>query len=109
MKTIYQNIFLYGLYISYLLYFIVLFGLSGYAPQYLDYLRTFLKLYVSIVLITLYNPFFNKKRKFEQFDKKIVFSCAVFLFLSTSLTKGIDDYIMNESRKFIKSGVQLIS
>lgn len=108
MKKLYQNIFLYGLYLSYILYFIVLFGLSGYAPQYLDYLRTLLKLYISLVLIVLYNPLFYKERKFEQFDRNIVFSCAIFLLLSTSLTQGMDEYIMYKSKDFLQSGVQLI-
>tara|TARA_Y100000389_G_C17308954_1_gene436945 strand:- start:453 stop:782 length:330 start_codon:yes stop_codon:yes gene_type:complete len=108
MKKLYQNIFLYGLYLSYLLYFIVLFGLSGYAPEYLDYLRTFLKLYISIILITLYNPFYYKKKEFDQFDKNIVFSCAVFLLLSTSLTQGIEEYIMNKSKDFLITGVNII-
>lgn len=108
MIKLYQNVFLYGLYFSYILYFIVLFGLIGYAPQYLDYLRTLLKLYVSLILIVLYSPLFYKKRKFEQFDRNIVLSCAIFLLLSTSLTQGIDEYIMYKSRDFLQSGVQLI-
>lgn len=108
MKKLYQNIFLYGLYLSYIMYFIVLFGLSEYAPQYLDYLRTLLKLYISLILIILYNPLVYKEKKFDKFDSNIVFSCAIFLLLSTSLTQGIEEYIMYKSKDLLQSGVELI-
>jgi len=107
MKKIYQSVFLYAMYLSYLLYFIVLFGLFGYAPQYLEFLRTFLKFYIAIILIVLYNPFNKKGRELEKFDKKIIFSCAVFLLLSTSLTQGIEEYIVYETRDLIKSRVKI--
>ena len=50
-KNIYQTIFLYSINTSYILYFIVLFGIGGYAPQYLEYLRVFLKVYIALLLI----------------------------------------------------------
>ena len=67
MKKIYQKIFLYSINASYILYFIVLFGVGGFAPQYLEYLRSFLKFYIALILISLYNPLTYKERKFEEF------------------------------------------
>ena len=40
MNKFIKEIFLYAIYISYILYFVVLFGITGYAPQYLSYVFT---------------------------------------------------------------------
>lgn len=93
MKKAYQKVFLVGINLSFLLYIIVLFGIGGYAPQYLSIMKNILKLYVSILLISIYNPITYKKREFSEFDRKLVFSAGIFLLLSTTLISGIEEYI----------------
>ena len=101
MNKFIKEIFLYALYVSYVLYFIVLIGIGGYAPQYLNYMRDFLKYYIGILLIILYNPFTYKERKFEKFDRKLVFSAGLFILLSTTLLIGVEQYIRSKTQYII--------
>ena len=105
MKKIIKEIFLYTLYISYVLYFIVLLGIGGFAPQYLIYVRTFLKYYVGILLVILYNPITYKERKFEDFDRKLVFSAGLFILLSTTALIGVEQYIRSKTQYIINKKI----
>lgn len=100
MNRLYQNIFLYGLNVSYILYFFAIWGIGSLLPQYLSYLRTFLKIYVALLLIYFYNPITYKEKKFTNFDRKLVFSSGIFLLLSTTLLSGIEEYIKQKSKSF---------
>ena len=102
MNKIYQKLFLYGLNLSYVLYLFVVLGITSVAPQYLSYLRTFLKIYIGLILVYFYNPFTYKEKNFTIFDRKLVFSAGIFLLLSTTLLAGAEEYIKNETRKFIQ-------
>ena len=102
MEKLYQNIFIYGTYISYILYIIVLFGITSYAPAYLDYLKSFLKIYIAIILILLYNPVTYKKKQFTDFDRKIAFSAGIFLLFTSTLISGAEQYLIEKSSAFIK-------
>ena len=48
--------FLYSLRASFILYIIVLLGVGGFAPQYLEYLKSFLRIYIGSLLVIHYNP-----------------------------------------------------
>lgn len=95
----YQTIFLYLLILSYILYVLVFIGIVNNSPSYLETLNFVLKIYVSLVLLIRFNPFIN--RAFTEFDKKIVFSCALFLISTTTINeiainyKRIKGYIKN--------------
>ena len=105
MNKVYQKIFLYGINASYLLYFVALFGIGGFAPQYLELLQSFLKYYIAILLIALYNPITYRERKFGEFDRDLVFTSGVFLLLSTTAVKGIEEYIKHKSQHMLTQGL----
>lgn len=86
-----EKIFIYGLYSSYVLFIIVLLGLSTTAPKYLSSLEKFLKLYVSLFLLWRFNPL--RKKPFRKFDRRVVFSCALFLLTTTLLTDAAMAYL----------------
>jgi len=46
MNKLYENLFLYGLNFSYILYFLVFLGISSLAPEYLSGLRIVIKIYI---------------------------------------------------------------
>jgi hypothetical protein len=71
------------IYITWILYFLIAFGLSASAPQYLNTLHSFIKIYISLFLIYRFNPF--RKVKFTSLDAKIVFSAGLFLLGTTTL------------------------
>jgi hypothetical protein len=93
MNKVYQNIFLYGLNFSYILYFLVMLGISSLAPKYLSYLRVFLKIYIALLLIYFYNPLTYREKKFTNFDRKLVFSAGIFLLLSTTIVDSVELFL----------------
>tara|TARA_Y100000389_G_scaffold204645_1_gene258556 strand:+ start:6336 stop:6653 length:318 start_codon:yes stop_codon:yes gene_type:complete len=100
MKKIYQEIFIIGTNLTYVLYIFALFSISSYAPKYLDMLKTFLKYYISILLIILFNPITGKKQ-FGDFERRIAYSAGIFLLLSSALLGSIESTIQQESKEFI--------
>ena len=101
MNKIYENIFIYGTNISYVLYIIVLFGVSSFVPKYLNWLKTFLKIYIALILIILYNPITYRKKNFSDFDRKIAFSAGIFLLLTSTIISGIEEYLRQKGKYII--------
>ena len=105
MNSIWQKVFLYAINVSYILYLIVLLGVGGYAPQYLDYLLNFLKFYIAFILIILYNPLVRVKKKFDEFDRRIAFSSGIFLLLSTTIIASLEEYIRKCAQLFVSDNI----
>lgn len=95
MSKFHEQVYTYAMYISYILYVVVLLGLSYTAPQYLDLLRDFIKIYISLILIIKFNPLVQKNKIMTEFDKQIVFSSGVFLLLTTSITSLVERYLLD--------------
>lgn len=79
------------IYITWLLYIVIALGLSANAPQYLDYLHNFVKIYVSLFLIYRFNPF--RRVKFTSLDAKIAFSAGLFLLGTTAINGILTNYL----------------
>lgn len=80
-------------YLTIILYVIAFIGLSFNAPTYLLLLQEIMKIYISIILILRFNPFYKiefNKNNYE-FDRKIAFASGIFLLLTT----GVSTYINN--------------
>ena len=77
-----ESVYMTILYSSYVLYFIAFTGILSLNPSYLSVLETFIKYYISIMLLIRFNPFVD--RKITKFDKKLVFTSALLLFISTT-------------------------
>jgi len=90
MKTIYQNIFFILLAIIYILYFFLLLGFGKDNKNLITTTQFLLKIYISIYLIIMYNPFV--KSTFSETDKRIVFSCALFLISTITITEIYYNY-----------------
>ena len=104
-----ELVFLYLINISYVLYIIVLLGIGGFAPTYLRYLRTFLQIYIGILLVLRYNPFTYKGKDFGEFDRQLVFSSGIFLLLSTAIIGSIEKYLQNKTIELLRTGVSSIA
>ena len=81
MTKLSETVFLYSLNASFALYIIVLLGVGGYAPQYLESLKSFLRIYIGLLLFITYNPYTYKQKQFGEFDRQLVFSSGIFLLL----------------------------
>jgi len=74
-----------ALYLSYILYIIAFFKIEYYKPKYLDVLENIMKYYVIGFLLIRFNPF--TKSSFTEFDRKVVFSSALFLLATTTISQ----------------------
>jgi len=86
-------------YFSIFLYIVAFIGLSFSVPNYLLLLQEIMKIYISIILILRFNPFYKiefNKNNYE-FDRKIAFSSGIFLLLTT----GVSTYIRTFLDKII--------
>jgi hypothetical protein len=104
-----ELVFLYLINISFVLYIIVLLGIGGFAPKYFHYLKTFLQIYIGILLVIRYNPITYKGRDFGEFDRRLVFSSGIFLLLSTALIGSIQKYLQNKTTELISTGISSIA
>jgi hypothetical protein len=91
---IYQNrIFDVIIIISWILYFFIALRLLVNAPDYLDDLEYYIKIYVSLFLLYRFMPF--RKVSFTDLDKKIAFNAGIFLFTATTINSFLITYIKN--------------
>ena len=91
LHSLQNNAFDLIIYITWGLYFAILFGLSANAPEYLDTLHSIVKIYVSLFLIIRFNPF--RKVKFTSLDAKIAFSAGLFLLATTAIDNILQNYL----------------
>ena len=78
-------------YITWFLYVVIALGLSANAPQYLDDMQYYIKMYVSLFLIYRFNPF--RRVTFTGLDAKIAFSAGLFLLATTAINTALQKYI----------------
>ena len=102
MKKIYENIFDFTIFTLYILYIIIVYTIytsqEGFLKgpfsekklrEYLDNLQVFLRTFVVFILLIRFNPLSNIN--FTDFDRKLVFTSALFLISTT----GINELIMS--------------
>ena len=70
------------------------------APQYLDQLHSYIKLYISLFLIIRFNPL--RKLEFSELDKEISFSAGVFLLTTTTITEILITYL-TQIKNYLKA------
>ena len=76
----------------YILYAVSILGLSRNAPQYIEILDTYVKIYICIFLIYRFNPL-RTKIEFTELDRKIVFSAGLFILTTTAISKVASYYL----------------
>lgn len=89
-----KSLYFYLTSISIVLYIFVLFGVFQYAPEYLIYITSIIKMYIAVMLIYRFNPF-NNKTTLSSDDKQMVFSSGIYLLLTTT----IGDYLVTYKDK----------
>ena len=92
-----KKIFIYGIFISYILFFITLFGIGKENEKYYIILRDVVKYYVCLFLIIKFNPYKNTKIKFDYVDQYIVFHSGIFLLITTGAVKIAERYIEDKT------------
>jgi hypothetical protein len=75
---------------SYVIIFISFFGFSNSAPQYLENIDYYFRIYICLFLIWRFNPF-RTVYKFTDLDRKIAFNAGLFILTTTALNKYLID------------------
>lgn len=86
-----ENIFTIVITLTWILYIIIAFGISSSAPNYLNDLQYYTKIYVSLFLILRFNPF--RRVKFTDLDREIAFSAGIFLLGTTAINSFLANYL----------------
>ena len=96
------NVFIFITYVTWILYLLVALGLSVNAPQYLNDLQYYVKIYVSLFLLLRFNPL--RDIKFTELDKKIAFTSGLFLLATTAINEILMNYlnVIRNSLIFLK-------
>lgn len=98
MNKLYEHIFFGSLVFTYVLITLVILGLGGSnTREYLSNLNYFMKLYVCLLLLVRFNPLVQTK--FTDFDKRLVFTSALFLLSTTTLEEII--VYLNKANTFL--------
>lgn len=84
--------------LTWILYIVIALGISINAPEYLDTLQYYVKIYISIFLIIRFNPF--TKVKFTELDTNIAFSAGVFLLTTTAINNLLHVYLSDIKKYF---------
>ena len=86
-----QSAFLYGLYASYLLYFIAFFRVATVDPSYIQVLEAIMKTYVALFLVLRFNPLVRERP--TKLDRQIAYSAGLFLLVTTSFGLVAQTYL----------------
>lgn len=96
--SIQNTIFNGVIFITYTLYFLIIFGISKRAPEYLETLQYWVKIYVSVFLIIRFN--FLRKVQFTDLDRKIAFTAGLFLLTTTIIDQIVRTYFLKAKKYF---------
>jgi hypothetical protein len=84
MESYSKSMFLYTTAIMYLLYVLVVFGISTVAPELLSYLEFFFRLFICLFLLIRFNPL--RKHTCTEADGRIIFAAALLMLSTQGLT-----------------------
>lgn len=96
-----ELLFNFVLFLMYSLYFVEWLGFSKTATTYLTMLDNIIKMYVSLFLIFRFNPL--RHTRFTNFDRRVVFTCALYVIATTTINTIIKTYYKRAVHKVATS------
>jgi len=78
-------------------YIAVAFGILQKEPKYLSIIDYWVKVFVGVFLVWRFNPYFPAK--FTDFDRRVVFSAGVFMFITTVVNTYLVSYVEHAKKK----------
>jgi hypothetical protein len=94
-----ERIFDFIIYLTYFLIILSFFGVSEYAPKYLNELDYYVRIYICLFLMWRFNPF-RSYYDFTNLDRKIAFSAGAFILTTTALNNYLIS-IQNEVKNLL--------
>lgn len=75
------KVYFFSLICIHLVHALVFVGLLSTVPEYIEVWTIFVQLFICLFLMIRFHPF-RKKYNFSQIDAKIIFGCAMLLFIN---------------------------
>jgi hypothetical protein len=89
--------------VIYVLYALVVVGVSAVAPELLKFLDSFLRIFVCLFLLIRFNPFRDEKSTtYTKADRTIVFNATLLLLSSQGLTNAAEYVLANLKYSYAK-------
>ena len=85
----YKKYVVWTLIFLHIVYFTVLMKISVFDSKYINFLRTFVNVFICLFLMYRFHPF-RKEVFIKKYDDVIIFTCAVVLFMN----EGFVNYIL---------------
>jgi glucan phosphoethanolaminetransferase (alkaline phosphatase superfamily) len=79
-----KNVYMFLSYAAYILYVVIYLGAWNKAPQYLDDINYYLKVFIGIVLVVTFNPIVRFRP--SSIHRNISFSAGLLLLTSTTFS-----------------------
>ena len=86
--------------LSWIMYIVIALNISIKAPEYMNFLEFYLKIYISLFLLYRFNPF--RKVEFTELDRKVAFNSGIFIFTATALGSYLKTNLQNQQNYFMK-------
>jgi len=97
LDTIKKPIFMFTMFLIYLCYFLIYFGILAKNHEYVTYLNIFIQLFICSFLIIRFNPF--RHHVLRDFDGQLIFASAMFLLTNLIATEFEDKYFVSFMKK----------
>ena len=87
---------------TYVLIFLSGIGFSRSAPEYLEKMDYYVKIYISLFLVWRFHPF-RGHYEFTNLDRKIAFHAGLLILTTSALNQYLATYVNNVKEKMRKS------
>jgi hypothetical protein len=94
----FSKIYIHIIFFTYLLYFLLFFGIVTLNPEYIRYFSSFVQFCVAMFLIIRFNPF-RREITLKEGESRIIFSSGIFLLINLGATEiaiHSNDYIQKK-------------
>lgn len=100
LRNFQYSAFNYMIYVMYILYFVIAFGLNEKAVLYLTIANNITKVYIAVFLTLRFNPW--RTVKFSKLDKVIAYNAGLYLLLNTVIAESLIAYLKSYEKPALK-------
>ena len=98
LENVKKPVYLTLLFVLYLTYFLVVFGIYQINPFYVAYFSKILQIFIAVFLIIRFHPF--RKHQLYEFDDKIIFGSGLLILSDLGVTSFIET-ILNSNKNIL--------
>jgi len=100
LENVKKPVYLTLLFVLYLTYFLVVFGIYQINPFYVAYFSKILQIFIASFLIIRFHPF--RKHQLNEFDDKIIFGSGLLILSDLGVTSLIENILNDNKNKLME-------